>query len=173
MSRTVESRFRSTRMHTLLRVAAMALALTSASVSAENWVEFKDTDGEFWDANARHEVDLDSVRPAVVADAKDPAGKTLAGPFVVATRRAVLSDSARATMKVDVEITAEYYDCTGTEILRSENGAVLSVEMTAGKKRIKYEGKPGDTYVLGPALTGWMTNLQAAVCAHAGKAGKS
>lgn len=159
-------------MSGMSRVFALILMLLSAPVFAENWKAFEDSDGDFWNEGAKLEVDLDSIRPVTVADAKDAAGATLRGPFVVATRRAVLSESGRETMKVDTEITTEYFACAGPEILRTGNGDVYSADVSAGKTRVKYEGKPDETYVFVPALTGWMKNLYAAVCAHAGSAGK-
>lgn len=142
-------------------------ALLGAPAQAESWTRIEDTDQAFWDADARLEVDLDSVRAVDVADAKDADGNALAGPFYVATRRAVLSASAQESMRYDSEIAAEYYSCAGAEPLRTVNGSVLAAEIAGGKQKIKYQGGPGETYLFGPAQTGWQSNLQALVCARA------
>ncbi len=154
-------------MKALVASMVLAYAVFGAPVHAESWTRIEDTDQDFWDADARLEVDLDSVRAVAVADAGDAAGKTLPGPFYVATRRAVLSAGARDSMGYDAEIAAEYHYCGGAEPLRTVNGSVLAAEITGDKQKIKYQGDPGETYRFGPAQTGWQSNLQALVCARA------
>lgn len=148
-------------------LALSCAALGALPAQAERWTPVEDTDRDFWDADARLEVDLDSVRAVDVADAKDADGKALTGPFYVATRRAVLSASAQESMRYDSEIAAEYYHCAGAQPLRTANGSVLSAEIVGGKQKIKYQGGPDEAYLFGPAQTGWQSNLQALVCARA------
>ena len=151
------------RLATALLVCASMLP---AVALAEKWVRFEDTEHDFWDNDARLEVDLDSVRKVDVAKATDAKGQPLQGPFYVATRRAVLSDDSRKSIGYDSEITSEYYRCGG-ETLRTVNGSVLSVEVKGDQQKVKYKGDPGEAYAFRAALTGWQKHLQQLVCERA------
>ena len=154
-------------MQPLARAFFIFAIVAPVLAQAENWARFEDTDEAFWDSGARMEVDLDSVRKVDVPRATDAAGKPLAGPFVVAVRRAVLSDSGRSSLGYDSELTTEYYTCAGKESLRTVNGSVLSAEITGGKRNIKHQGRADEAYAFKPATTGWQKNLQSLVCARA------
>jgi hypothetical protein len=153
-------------MKRLATAILVGASMLPAVALAEKWVRFEDTEHDFWDNDARLEVDLDSVRKVDVAKATDAKGQPLQGPFYVATRRAVLSDDSRRSIGYDSEITSEYYRCGG-ETLRTVNGSVLSVEVKGDQQKVKYKGDPGEAYAFGAALTGWQKHLQQLVCERA------
>ncbi|MBO9662482.1 hypothetical protein [Dokdonella sp.] len=154
-------------MHRVVGALLVLAVALPASAQAETWKTFEDSDGKFWDTDARLEVDLDSVRKADVAKATDVEGHALSGPFFLATRRAVLSDHGREALGYDSELASEYYHCAGETPLRTANGSVLSADITDGKQKIKYQGRADEAYAFAPATTGWQKNLQSLVCARA------